>query len=78
MVTITVKTVVPKKNDDGIPFPPHCVVEMTEYGSDGVGNIRLTPELMTPNEVDVWIDDLIQKLNDARKKAKRGLLIPAR
>ena len=77
MVTITVKAVIPKKKDD-IPFPPHCVVEMTEYGRDAAGNIALTPDLMTPSEVDFWIDDLIDKLNDARKKAKRGLLIPAR
>lgn len=45
-----------------------------KQGSDKQGRILLSPDLATSDEVDFHVDNLIEQLNKARRRAKRLIL----
>ena len=44
---------------------------LSEYSSDKVGRIFLSPDIVTAGEVDFHTDKLIDDLNKARNRAKK-------
>ena len=53
------------------PFHPYVEVELTGYTKDCEGRILLTPDLVTPKEIDFWCDRLIDQIKLVRDKAKK-------
>ena len=51
---------------------PFSQLELTSY-SKSQGHIHLGPRLVSDSEVDYCVDNLIEQLEKARKKAKRDL-----
>jgi hypothetical protein len=56
---------------DDRPFHPYVELELTKYTKDQEGRIILTPDLVSPREIDFWCDHLIVQIELARVKAKR-------
>jgi hypothetical protein len=62
----------PKKNDT--PFNPYVHILVQNRGPVlESGDIQISPNLMTDQEIDGQIDILIRELKEVRKEAKRKL-----
>jgi hypothetical protein len=71
MVTIQVSKVAPGRN--GLPFDPYVELTLFSSSMDSAGKALLSPQLASDKEIDVFVNDLIEKLERARKKAKEEL-----
>ena len=71
MVTIQVSKVAPRRDD--LPFDPYVELTLFSSSKDSAGRALLSPQLASDTEIDVFVDDLIKKLQSARKKAKDEL-----
>jgi hypothetical protein len=71
MVTIQVSKVAPGRND--LPFDPYVELTLFSSSKDPDGRALLSPRMASDSEIDVFVNDLIEKLERARKKAKDEL-----
>lgn len=59
------------KNDP--PFTPYANICLKKTNKDEEGNILISPNLYS-SEFDSYIDNLIDELNEIRKKAQKKFL----
>ena len=71
MVKIRVLKMTPGIND--IPFDPYVELSLSHSSEDSTGRILLSPRLASDMEIDESVNDLIEQLEKARKKAKDEL-----
>jgi hypothetical protein len=71
MAQIEVLKIAPRKGN--MLFHPFAHVLLTGYSKDSENRILLSPQLMTPDEVDYCIDHLVGQLENVRKAAKRHI-----
>ena len=72
MAKIRVFKMAPGKND--LPFDPYVQLSLSHTSEeDSTGRILLSPRLASDMEIDESVDDLIEQLKQARKKAKDEL-----
>lgn len=57
---------------DELPFGPIVNLWLREYSMSN-GKVLLSPNSMTNDEIDGYVDDLIDQLESVRKKAKKRL-----
>ena len=60
--------------DKNVPGPVYVFLQLNDYSTDCNGEILLTPNLATANEVDSAVEHLIEEIHAACKAAKRILL----
>ncbi len=71
MAEIRVLTVAPRKGDP--PFTPYAHIYLSHHSIDDSGRNLMSPQLMTDVEIDETVNQLIEQLEKARKKAKNEL-----
>jgi len=71
MAKIIVSKVAPGIND--LPFDPYVQLSLSHISEDSAGRILLSPRLASDMEIDESVNDLIEQLEKARKKAKDEL-----
>jgi len=71
MAKIRVFKMASETND--LPFDPYVQLSLSHYSGDSAGRILLSPRLASDVEIDESVNDLIEQLEKARKKAKDEL-----
>jgi len=71
MAKIEILAVSPQKGDQ--PFAPFVHLWLSQSKTDTNGRTLLSPQLMTEQEVDESVDQLISQLEHCRKLAKDAL-----
>jgi hypothetical protein len=69
---IVTKTYKPK-DSDSLPGKAKVVFSLSSFSRDEDGSVILTPELMTSEEIDTYVDLLIKDLEGLRVTAKEEL-----
>jgi len=49
-----------------IPFAPIANVALSEWTENEIGRKHLTPDCMSPKEIDYWISKLVKELEKIR------------
>lgn len=63
-----------REGKDRASVQPFVYVKLSDYLSMTNGNISISPFLMTTQEIDSTVNDLIVQLNEVRNNAKKLLL----
>lgn len=69
----TFRVLVTAPNSEGYPFDPFVHIALEEWSESESGAPLLSPQLMTPQEIDYCADRLIEEINRARTEAKKRL-----
>ncbi|MDD2231154.1 MAG: hypothetical protein PHY48_17350 [Candidatus Cloacimonetes bacterium] len=59
--------------DKNVPGPVYVFLQLNDYSTDCNGEILLTANLATVNEVDSAVEHLIEEIQEAGRAAKRIL-----
>ena len=62
-----------QKVKDNQPIIPVTYLYLSSFAKDDNNNILLSPQLMSDNEIDDFVDSLIRQLEKKRKEAKKEI-----
>lgn len=62
-----------KQNKSDYPISPYVHLSLGVYSSAEDGNILISPQLMSHQEIDETVDQLIAELEEFRQKAKNEI-----